>query len=657
MADITGTSGPDTLDGTIDADTIDGLAGNDILNGLEGDDTLNGGTGVDTVNGGAGNDTIVMADPPQIFFSGGSPVFEAIDGGADFDTLELRPFDDPALIFDALSGYGLFNMAITGVEHIRLASTALVSVSALVDFEQIAASGITQVTSGPGRDSLYVFVGTAGTYTVPSLTLLGWTNSSTPHLTGDMIGLAANGPGDYTLNALEGLASAQTLSGSIGNDTLNGSSGSEIITGGGGINLLYGNGGNDLVGVSNFNDFFGNLSTHTGAGSLFDGGTGMDLLLIGGPVNFQGTMIGLEGIYLEPAYDSPAANGALDRPPAHLTITDALLDTLPADLELQGTGTITVTMAHGDEFDGSGFVHAAGSAVSLVINGTRWGDTITDSSGDNTLNGARGNDFLNAAAGGDDTVNAGEGRDEIYFGTEFTGADTVDGGAGNDQLSLQGDYAGASALVLGADTLAEVEEIVLMRGSGGIFHDYSITTHDANVAPGETLTVDGASLRAGEDLAFDGSAETDGQFRIVGGRGADALTGGAGADELRGGRGADTLAGGGGADELSGNEGADTFRYDDVSDSAIGSADRIRDFAPGTDTIDLSGIDADTGAAGDQGFSWIGSSAFSGTAGELRAERVGGTWQVSGDVDGDGAADFLILVTAPPSLSASDFVP
>jgi Ca2+-binding RTX toxin-like protein len=654
MADFTGTSGPDTLDGTENSDTITGLGGNDTLNGLGGNDTLNGGTGVDTVNGGDGDDTIVMAEPPEIYFPGGVPTYEAIDGGAGFDTLELRPFDNPALIFDAFSGYGLFNMPISGVEHIRLASTALVGVGALINLSQITASGITQVTGGAGQDNLFAFVGTADTYTVPSFTLVDWTNSSTPHLGADLIGLVANGPGDYTLNALEGLASAQALSGSIGNDILNGSSGSVLLDGAGGVNLLYGNGGNDVLSISNFNDFFGTLSAHTGAGSTFDGGSGMDLLQIGGPVNFQGTLTSIEGIYLQPAYDSPAANNALDRPPAHLTITDALLDTMPANLELSGSGTITVTMAHHDVFDGSGFVHAAGSAVSLEINGTRWGDTITDSSGNDTINADRGNDTLDASAGGVDIVNAGDGRDEIYFGAKFADNDTVDGGSGNDRLILAGNYGGG--VVLGAGTLAGIEEIVLEPGTGASLFDYAIATHDANVAAGATLTVDGGRLRAGEDLTFDGSAETDGRFEVIGGRGADTLTGGGGADELGGGRGADTLVGGGGADELTGNEGADTFLYSDVSDSGIGSADRIRDFAPGTDKIHLSGIDADTGTAGNQAFSWIGGSAFSGTAGELRAERVRGDWQVSGDTDGDGTADFLILVSAPASLSAGDFV-
>jgi Ca2+-binding RTX toxin-like protein len=642
MADITGTDGPETLDGTADADTIEGRGGNDTLNGLGGNDTLNGGTGVDTVNGGDGDDTIVMAEPPAVGFGVGGITYESIDGGAGYDTLELRVFDDLSLMapyVQPVSGYGLYNANLTGLEEMHFASTVDYGVAVLLYLADMTGSGITTLRGDAGRDYIDIRLPNGGgTYTVPSYTLVNWTNSTTPHLTGDVIGISAGSGGDYTLNALEGLASAQALYGADGNDTLNGSSGSETLSGGGGVNVLNGNGGNDLLAIANFNDFFGNPTTYTGAGSTFDGGAGFDLLSVGGVVNFQGTMTGIEGIYLQPAFDSPAANNGLDQPEAHLIITDALLDTLPADLELQGTGTITVTMAHHDVFDGSAFVHALGSAVSLVIDGTRWADTITDSSGNDTINADRGNDTLDASAGGADTVNAGDGRDTIYFGAKFADNDTVDGGSGDDTLVLAGNYGGG--VVLGADTLAGVEAIVLEPGTGAGLFDYALTTDDANVAAGATLVVDASRLRAGEDLTFDGSAETDGRFEIAGGRGADVLGGGAGADQL------------------TGNAGADTFRYGDAAESGVGSADRIRDFTRGSDHIDLSGIDADTGAAGDQAFAWIGGGAFSGTAGELRAERVRGDWQVSGDTDGDGAADFLILVNVagPGALASADFI-
>ncbi|MGZ8297527.1 MAG: M10 family metallopeptidase C-terminal domain-containing protein, partial [Allosphingosinicella sp.] len=107
-----------------------------------------------------------------------------------------------------------------------------------------------------------------------------------------------------------------------------------------------------------------------------------------------------------------------------------------------------------------------------------------------------------------------------------------------------------------------------------------------------------------------------------------------------------------------GGGGADTFRYDSTADSNSASMDQILDFTPGTDRMDLTRIDARTNLAGNQAFTWIGSNAFTGTAGQLRAFQQGGDWILQGDVDGDGVADLVIALTlqGPTPLSASDFV-
>jgi Ca2+-binding RTX toxin-like protein len=203
-----------------------------------------------------------------------------------------------------------------------------------------------------------------------------------------------------------------------------------------------------------------------------------------------------------------------------------------------------------------------------------------------------------------------------------------------------------------------VEVIALLSAFDGRFgppddgFDYDLTMDDGNVA-GIRMTVDAATLRPGETLTFDGSAEDDGSFRLFGGAGGDTIEG-----SLNG----DIIVGREGADTLTGNGGDDLFRYNNAADSAGRSVDRILDFAAGGDKIDLTSVDADRLAAGDQAFRWIGSDAFSGagaaSAGELRAFEDQGSWFVEGDTDGDGLADLVIELTlvGPTPLSSGDFL-
>jgi hypothetical protein len=74
------------------------------------------------------------------------------------------------------------------------------------------------------------------------------------------------------------------------------------------------------------------------------------------------------------------------------------------------------------------------------------------------------------------------------------------------------------------------------------------------------------------------------------------------------------------------------------------------------DLLGLGGIDANTAVGGDQMFSFIGAAAFSGVAGQLRAQVGGGATVVSGDVNGDSAADFAIRLTGSHALTGSNFI-
>ena len=143
---------------------------------------------------------------------------------------------------------------------------------------------------------------------------------------------------------------------------------------------------------------------------------------------------------------------------------------------------------------------------------------------------------------------------------------------------------------------------------------------------------------------------------LFGGRGDDALSGGAGNDTLKGDAGDDKLYGGAGRDKLTGGGGEDRFVFKSAADSRGSTRDTISDFKQSEkDRIDLRAIDA-SAKAGDQAFKFIGTNAFHDKAGELRFERKAGDTIVHGDIDGDGKADFSIVIDASINLKASDFI-
>jgi Ca2+-binding RTX toxin-like protein len=104
--------------------------------------------------------------------------------------------------------------------------------------------------------------------------------------------------------------------------------------------------------------------------------------------------------------------------------------------------------------------------------------------------------------------------------------------------------------------------------------------------------------------------------------------------------GSDTLIGGVGPDALFGGADRDTFDFNRIAEIGKGAArDTVKDFSQADhDVIDLSTIDANTHLAHDQAFHYIGANVFHHIARELHfVNHV-----LSGDVNGDGKADFEI---------------
>src|SRR5665213_3098339 len=140
--------------------------------------------------------------------------------------------------------------------------------------------------------------------------------------------------------------------------------------------------------------------------------------------------------------------------------------------------------------------------------------------GDDTFKGTGQDDVFDMSQGGNDVVLGLGGDDEFDFGGAFTAADKINGGAGNDTLVLDGDY--SAGVVFAASTMKAVEEIDLTGG-----FSYSLTTNNANVAAGQTLTINAGDLSHSDRIVFNGSHETDGNFAITVGLAHAVLTGGA----------------------------------------------------------------------------------------------------------------------------------
>lgn len=248
----------------------------------------------------------------------------------------------------------------------------------------------------------------------------------------------------------------------------------------------------------------------------------------------------------------------------------------------QGTITgIHIVGTDGTDLTMSGFSESVSDLEATLLLGGNWtdvennilggNDTINGSTQSDNVFGYTGADKFNMARGGNDVVLGQDGNDTFNFGAKFTSQDKVDGGNNNDKLVLNGDYSGG--VTFNATTMLNVESVNLAGG-----HSYKLTTNDATVAAGKTLTVNGTDLGATDKLTFNGSSELDGKFVIRGGAGADALTGG---------NGNDTFTGGLGADRITGGLGKDHFVYTAVAESTGTKHDVLTGFDFNSDRIDL----------------------------------------------------------------------
>lgn len=292
------------------------------------------------------------------------------------------------------------------------------------------------------------------------------------------------------------------------------------------------------------------------------------------------------------------------------------------DDEVVRVGSVIGQRIFGGAFDdglsgrgGDDTLEAGGGDDELL--GGSGADSLLAGSGDDLVEGGGGGDRLDGS-GGDDRLYGGSGNDRLLGGT---GNDMLDGGSGLDRA----DYDSATAAVtVNLSTLGWQN-----TGRGGYDNFWN---------------VEGVIGSRFDDRLTGGVFDED----LIGGLGNDTLTGGDGADTLTGGRGGDRLVGGAGADRF-------VFAAVDESQGTGAGADRIVGLAAG-DLIDLSAIDADTTARGNQSF--VIQSGFSGLPRQLTLTYQSGPNQtvVNGDVNGDSVADFTLILDGGDYRTFSGFV-
>jgi Ca2+-binding RTX toxin-like protein len=351
----------------------------------------------------------------------------------------------------------------------------------------------------------------------------------------------------------------------------------------------------------------------------------------------------------------------------------------------------------GQEGGITAFARPTGSLAAPILGGAGE-DTLTGGGADDLLMGRAGDDALSGGGGddilhdgaGSDRMRGGAGADVFVFESDGEPDRVEDFQPGLDRLDLSAFpllYAASSLAITsvagGARVVYGDEVIELRTADGSALEADDFTEADVigvtrpplvqigrdvtgTSGPDVLFGADGADrlrglggddtlegLRGNDSLAggagadrIDGGAGRDvasggaGGDVVAGGAGGDLLMGGPGNDVIDGGAGADVIAGGGGNDRIEGGAGNDTLRGGAGADVFVfrsgSGVDRIADFAPGEDAIDLSGYPGfGTWAAVEAALS-------EGAGGALLALGGGDAVLLSGvDVAALGADDFL----------------
>jgi Ca2+-binding RTX toxin-like protein len=546
-----------TFDGSAETDghfIIRGGAGNDVLTGGQDGDAFNLTVGgEDTVHGGAGNDTIDMG--------AGFDAGDQIDGGTGNNTLNLDGDYSGGLVLGATTLLNVQSIAF-GPNHsynittndatVASGATLNVNGSALLAGDSLVFNGAAEtdgqftMTGGAGDD---VLTGGAG-----NDVLTGGAGADSFDLSAGGTDTVHGGGGDDIVTVNRTLTAADTIDGGTGSDQLflNGDDfgpdalvmSATTLTNISSITLEFGFSyeitTNDAT-VAAGQTLQVNVIGGGGAVVIFNGAAETDghFSMLGG--NGDDTLTGgalADSFDMSSGGDDIVAGGGGDDTIAFATAFN-ILDQVDG-----GTGSDTLTLngtyvnsmfntSDATNIDAIDFTHAHNYKATVT------GD-ITGGKGALTLDATGSAQFtlnVSAATSTAYAITGGTGNDTVTFAANFAAADSVNGGTGSDTLELNGDY--SAGLTFGASTMTNVETLKLDHG-----FSYNLTTNDATVASGQTLTVDASALTGANALTFDGSAETNGFFAITGGAGDDSVTYGSHFsvnDSFNGGAGNDTV--------------------------------------------------------------------------------------------------------------------
>lgn len=444
--------------------------------------------------------------------------------------------------------------------------------------------------------------------------------------------------GSAGADTLVGSRSDELISGGEGRDRIDGGAGNDVIVGGAGVDTLTGGTGSDVFRFNAVSDSYRN-----GSQSFSDRITDFDEATD----RLDLTALGLVGL-------GNGHNGTVKA--TYNATTDT---TYLASLDADSQGNRFQLALSGNHLNTLGADNFAslisGTPYNDKLNGTAADETLVGGAGRDTLQGDGGDDRLYGGAGGD-TLSGGTGADTFVYTkvsdslrndasgsyaqrdliVDFNGNghDKIDvsalgfTGLGNGYdgtlkvvLNLAGDYTALKSLEPDAD--GNRFEI-LLKGN----HLSELTASNVLFANPNPTQTDNS-----QPIAHVETTGTSGADTLYGDWGNDKLYGLGGDDVLAGSVGDDLLVGGAGSDKLTGGSGADTFRFDQISDSYVGSADLITDFSVGRDLLDVSAL----------GFTGLGN----GTDGTLKVSYNAGndrTYVRSSEADAEGHKFQVTLV-------------